>query len=79
MTLLAFAIDLALENEGDRRHHATEMFDFLPDNPPRDLDAINAKSSNVDEVKRAGHKLHSAVRYCEVSRLTKLIKNWNWH
>ena len=77
--LLAFAKDLDLENEGDRRHLTTEMSDFLLDNLPRDLDAINATSSNVDEVKRAGHKLHSAVRYCEVSRLTKVIKNWNWH
>jgi hypothetical protein len=79
MTLLAFAIDLALENEGDRRHLATEMFDFLLDNLPGDLDAINATSSNVGEVKPAGHKRHSAVRYCEVSRLPKVIKNWNWH
>jgi hypothetical protein len=79
MTLMAFVTDLALENEGDRRHFATEMFDFLLGNLPRDLDAINATSSNVDEVKRAGHKLHCTVRYCKVSRLTKVIKNWIWH
>ena len=71
MTLMAFVTDLALENEGDRRHFATEMFDFLLGNLPRDLDAINAAFSNVDELKRAVYMLHSAARYCEVSRLTK--------
>ena len=57
MTLLALDLELPLENPGDRRDLTTERFDFLLANLPRGTDAINAASSNVDELKRAAHKL----------------------
>ena len=47
------------------------MSGFLLENIPGDLDAITATFSNVDELKRAAYMLHSAIRYYEVSRLTK--------
>ena len=74
ITLLAFDLDPPLENAGDRRDLATERFDFLLANLPGGTDAINAASSNVDELKRAAHKLDDTVSYCEVSRLTKAIE-----
>jgi CheY-like chemotaxis protein/HPt (histidine-containing phosphotransfer) domain-containing protein len=72
--LPAFDLDLALENAGDRRDLATELFDLLLASLPSDLDAINAASSNINELKRAVHKLHGAVRYCGVPRLAKAIE-----
>ena len=71
MALLAFDIDLALENQGDRRRLATEMPEVLLENIPRDLDSINAAFSNVDKLKSAVCRLHSAVRHCEYTRITK--------
>ena len=72
--LPTFDLDLALENAGDRRDLATELFDLLLASLPGDLDAINAASSNINELKRAVHKLHGAVRYCGVPRLAKAIQ-----
>jgi len=72
--LPTFDLDLALENAGDRRDLATELFDLLLASLPGDLDAINAASSNINELKRAVHKLHGAVRYCGVPRLEKAIQ-----
>jgi two-component system sensor histidine kinase BarA len=72
--LPVFDLDLALANAGDRRDLATELFDLLLVSLPRDLDAINAASGNIDELKRAVHKLHGAIRYCGVPRLAKAIE-----
>ena len=72
--LPAFDLDLALENAGDRLDLAKELFDLLLASLPSDLDAINAASSNSNELKRAVHKLHGAVRYCGVPRLAKAIQ-----
>lgn len=64
MAFLVFDIDLALENESDRRHLATKMPGLLLENIRRDLDAMYAAFSNADELKRAVYMLHSTVRYC---------------
>ncbi len=72
--LPAFDLDMALANAGDRRDLATELFDLLLATLPEDLNAINAASSNTDELKRTVHKLHGAVRYCGVPRLAKAIE-----
>ena len=72
--LPTFDLDLALENAGDRHDLATELFALLLASLPSDLDAINAKSNNVNELKRAVHKLHGAVRFCGVPRLAKAIQ-----
>jgi CheY-like chemotaxis protein len=74
MALPTFDLDLALKNAGDRRGLATELFDLLLASLPSDLDAINAASSNINDLKRAVHKLHGAVRYCGVPRLAKAIQ-----
>ena len=72
--LPAFDLSIALANAGDRHDVATELFDLLLDTLPEDLNAINAASSNIDELKRTVHKLHGAVRYCGVPRLAKAIE-----
>lgn len=72
--LPTFDLDLALENAGDRHDLATELFALLLASLPSDLDAINAASNNVSELKRAVHKLHGAVRFCGVPRLAKAIQ-----
>ena len=74
MALPTFDLDLALKNASDRRDLATELFDLLLASLPSDLDAINAASSNINDLKRAVHKLHGAVRYCGVPRLAKAIQ-----
>jgi two-component system sensor histidine kinase BarA len=72
--LPVFDLDLALANAGDRPDLAAELFDLLLASLPRDIDDINAASSNIDELKRAVHKLHGAVRYCGVPRLAAAIE-----
>jgi len=72
--LPVFDLDLALANANNRHDLAAELFELLIAGLPRDLDAINAASSNIDELKRAVHKLHGAVRYCGVPRLAGAIE-----
>jgi hypothetical protein len=74
MTLLASDPGLTLENAGDRRDFLKELFQFLRPNLPRDLDPTTAAPRNVDELKSAIHKLHGAVRYYVVQRVTKAIE-----
>ena len=62
MTLLAFDLDLTLENEGDRHDLVTGLFDFSLASLPGNLDPRTMAASNVGELKRAAHKLHGAVR-----------------
>ena len=74
MTLLAFDLDLTLENEGDRHDLVTGLFDFFLASLPGNLDPRTMAASNVGELKRAGHKLHGAVRYCGIPRPKKSIE-----
>lgn len=69
-----FDLDQALANADDRPDLAAELFDLLLASLPADIDDINAASSNIDELKRAVHKLHGAVRYCGVPRIARVIE-----
>jgi CheY-like chemotaxis protein len=68
-----FDLDLTLANANNRHDLAAELFELLLAGLPGDLDTINAASNNIDELKRAVHKLHGAVRYCGVPRLAGAI------
>ena len=74
VSLPVFDLDISLANADDRPDLAAELFDLLLTSLPADLDAINRSSDNLDELKRAVHKLHGAVRYCGVPRLTRAIE-----
>ena len=74
MTLLASDLDLTLENSGHRRDFLKGLFHFLRANLPRDLDPITAASRNAETLKSAIHKLHGALRYYVVQRVTKAIE-----
>ncbi len=69
-----FDLALALANANDRPDLAVELFNLLLENLPRDIDVINAASDNIDELKRAVHRLHGTVCYCGVPRLARAIE-----
>lgn len=73
-TVEIFDKELALRNANLRPELATELMDILLKSLPEDQKSINDHISNLPELKQAVHKLHGAVRYCGVPRLTRAIE-----
>ncbi len=69
-----FDLDLALANANQRFDLAAELLDLLIAGLPNDQQGINDAASDQVALKKAVHKLHGAVRYCGVPRLTRAIE-----
>ena len=73
-TLQTLDLNLALANAGDRRKLARKLFDSILVSLSKDLDAINAASSNIDELKSFVHRWYGTVSHCGIPRFTKAIE-----
>ena len=73
-SLPMFDLELSLINANQRPELAAELLGMLIKSLPEDQKAINASQTDLTTLKSAVHKLHGAVRYCGVPRLTRAIE-----
>ncbi len=69
-----FDLALSLANANQRFELAAELLNLLLAGLPEDQKAINDVSADYPALKKAVHKLHGAVHYCGVPRLTRAIE-----
>jgi CheY-like chemotaxis protein len=69
-----FDLELALANANQKPELAAELLSLLIDSLPADQTAINTVTNDLVALSKQVHKLHGAVLYCGVPRLTAAIE-----
>lgn len=72
-TLDVFDPHLALSNANDRPDVAAELLVLLVESLPRELAQIISSINDLQALQQAVHKLHGAVRYTGVPRISQVV------